>query len=151
MLNLIAFSLIIYRTASAAQFNICTGEEPQGLTMGDNKSANLQLPNLAKQKLPVSESTKPSKSKLRRPQKHLADPHNLTTTDVFQTLPLMLPDPNLRFNDLSSSFSEDGILGFNPDEDSLLDMSELFSFNYEPDITSGLDDLSNFPEFTDIG
>lgn len=119
--------------------------------MGDNKSANLQLANLAKQKLPVSESTKPSKSKLRRPQKHHADPHNLTTTEVFQTLPLMPTDPNLRFNDLSSSFSEDGILGFNPDEDSLLDMSELLSFNYEPDITSGLDDLSNFPEFTDIG
>lgn len=119
--------------------------------MGDNKSVNPQLPYIAKHKLPVSESVKPSKSKLRRTQKHHTDPHNLTTTEVFQTLPLMPTDTNLRFDDVLSSFSEDGILGSNTDEDLPLDMSGLISFNYEPDITSGLDDLSNFLEFTDVG
>lgn len=146
-----------FRTASADNVDSCFGGESQGLTMSGNRSWNLQLPYLGKHKLPVSETVKPSKSKLRRTSKDQTDPHNLTSTEVFPNLPLMPTEPSLRLDDLSSSFSEAGILEFDytglldTDEGASLDMSGLVSFDSEPDITSGLDDLSNFPEFTDIG
>lgn len=116
---------------------------------------------MGKHKVPVSESVKPSKLKSRRTSKDQTedqtDSQHLTSTEVFQNLALMPADPSLRFDDSSSSFSEVGILGFDGtslldmDEGSLSDMMGLVSSNYEPDLTSGLDDLSNFPEFTDIG
>lgn len=124
--------------------------------MGDNRSWNLQLPYLGKHKLPVSESIKPSRSKLKRTSKDQTDPYTLASTEVFQILPLVPTDPSLRFDDFSS-FPEaeilepDGTGLVDMDEGALLDMSSLVSFNFEPDVTSGLDDLSKFPEFTDIG
>ncbi|KAH6818225.1 SNF2 domain-containing protein / helicase domain-containing protein [Perilla frutescens var. frutescens] len=146
-----------FRTASADNVDSCFGGESQGLTMSGNRSWNLQLPYLGKHKLPVSESVKPSKTKLRRTSKDQTDPRNLTSTEVFPNLPLMPTDLSLRLDDLSSSFSEAGILEFDyntlldVDEGAPLDMSGLVSFNSEPDLTSGLDDFSKFPEFTDIG
>ncbi|KAH6817090.1 SNF2 domain-containing protein / helicase domain-containing protein [Perilla frutescens var. frutescens] len=146
-----------FRTASADNVDSCFGEESQGLTMSGNRSWNLQLPYLGKHKLPVSESAKPSKTKLRRTSKDQTDPRNLTSTEVFPNLPLIPTDLSLRLDDLSSSFSEAGILEFDYntlldiDEGAPMDMSGLVSFNSEPDLTSGLDDFSQFPEFTDIG
>lgn len=124
--------------------------------MGDNRSSTPQLPYLGKHKVPVSESVKPSKSKLRRTSKDHTDSHYLTATEVFQHLPVMPIDPSLRFDELSS-FSEAGIHGF--DSTWLLDMDEVaplgtsgvVPFHFGPDLTSGLDDLSTLPEFTDIG
>ncbi|KAL1533985.1 Pharynx and intestine in excess protein 1 [Salvia divinorum] len=143
-----------FRTASAAHFGSCFGEESQGLTMGDSRSLNPQLPNSGKNKLPVSEPVKPSKLKSRRASKDHADSQHLTSTEVFQNLPLMPTDPSLKFDDLSSSFSD---IGF--DCASLLDMDEglssdmtgLVSSNYDPGLTSGLDDLSDFTEFIEMG
>ncbi|KAH6755036.1 SNF2 domain-containing protein / helicase domain-containing protein [Perilla frutescens var. hirtella] len=146
-----------FRTASADNVDSCFGGESQGLTMSGNRSWNLQLPYLGKHKLPVSESAKPSKTKLRRTSKDQTDPRNLTSTEVFPNLPLIPTDLSLRLDDLSSSFSEAGILEFDYntlldiDEGAPMDMSGLVSFNSEPDLTSGLDDFSQFPEFTDIG
>lgn len=147
-----------FRTASAAaHVDSCLGGESQGFTMGDNRSWNLQLPYLGKHKLPVSESIRPSRSKLKRTSKDQTDPYTPTSTEVFQNLPLVPTDPSLRFDDFSSSFAEAEILEpdstglLDMDEGALLDMSGLVSFNFEADVTSGLDDLSKFPEFTDIG
>ncbi|XP_047938519.1 protein PHOTOPERIOD-INDEPENDENT EARLY FLOWERING 1 isoform X2 [Salvia hispanica] len=132
-----------FRTASAAQFDSGFGEESQGLTLGDNRSSNS-----GKNKLPVSEPVKPSKSKSRRASKDHTDSQHLTSTEVFQNLPLMPTDPSL------SSFSE---IGFDSaslvdmDEGLSPDMTELVSSNYDPELTSGLDDLSDFTEFIEMG
>lgn len=126
--------------------------------MGDSRSWTPQLPYLGKHKLPVPDLVKPSKSKLRRTSKDHTDLHCLTTSEVFQPMSLMPTDPSMRFDEFSSCFPEAGILEF--DSNSLLTMGNevtsldtkgVVPFHFGPDLTSGLDDLSILPEFTDVG
>ncbi|KAI3472143.1 hypothetical protein Pfo_029631 [Paulownia fortunei] len=149
-----------FRTASGTYVESCFGGESQGFTLGDTRSWTPQLQHLGKHKLPVSDLVKPSKSKLRRTSKDHTDLHCLTASEVFQHMPVMPTDPNMRFDELSSCFSEAGMLEFEFDSNCLLGMDGevaslgtlgMVPFDFGPDLTSGLDDLSILPEFTDIG
>ncbi|KAL0339576.1 UNVERIFIED_CONTAM: hypothetical protein Sradi_4474400 [Sesamum radiatum] len=127
--------------------------------MGDSRSWTPQLPYLGKHKLPVPDLVKPSKSKLRKTSKDHTDLHCLTTSEVFQPMPLIPADPpSMRFDEFPSCLPEAGILEFDSNcfldmgcEVTFLDTPGVVPFHFGPDLTSGLDDFSILPEFTDIG
>ncbi|KAL6523219.1 Pharynx and intestine in excess protein 1 [Orobanche gracilis] len=119
---------------------------------GPNSESCVGPPNLEKHKLPVSNLLKPSKSKSRRAIKEHSDLHSLIDREVFQQAAFTPTAPTAGFDELSSVFSEAGML----ESDWLLDvdgMSILITapFDIASDFTSGLEDLSSLPEFMDIG
>ncbi|XP_011075153.1 protein PHOTOPERIOD-INDEPENDENT EARLY FLOWERING 1 isoform X1 [Sesamum indicum] len=148
-----------FRTASGTHIDSYNRGESQGFAMGDSRSWTPQLPYLGKHKLPVPDSVKPSKSKLRKTSKDHTDLHCLTTSEVFQPMPLIPADPpSMRFDEFSACLPEAGILEFDSNcfldmgsEVTFLDTPRVVPFHFGPDLTSGLDDFSILPEFTDIG
>ncbi|KAG8371865.1 hypothetical protein BUALT_Bualt12G0007400 [Buddleja alternifolia] len=107
-----------------------------------------QLQSLGKHKLPLSDSLKPSKSKLRKTSKVNTDLHS----EVFQPMPVVPPNPVMRFDELLSFFPEAENIEFDsnslPDVDgevASLDTLENVPFDF------GQDDWSILPDFTDIG
>ncbi|KAL0404989.1 UNVERIFIED_CONTAM: protein PHOTOPERIOD-INDEPENDENT EARLY FLOWERING 1 [Sesamum radiatum] len=148
-----------FRTASGTHIDSYYRGESQGFAMGDSRSWTPQLPYLGKHKLPVPDLVKPSKSKLRKTSKDHTDLHCLTTSEVFQPMPLIPADPpSMRFDEFPSCLPEAGILEFDSNcfldmgsEVTFLDTPGVVPFHFGPDLTSGLDDFSILPEFTDIG
>ncbi|KAK4404937.1 protein PHOTOPERIOD-INDEPENDENT EARLY FLOWERING 1 [Sesamum angolense] len=148
-----------FRTASGTHIDSYYRGESQGFSMGDSRSWTPQLPYLGKHKLPVPDLVKPSKSKLRKTSKDHTDLHCLTTNEVFQPMPLIPADPpSMRFDEFPSCLPEAGILEFDSNcfldmgcEVTFLDAPGVVPFHFGPDLTSGLDDFSILPEFTDIG
>ncbi|KAL3637272.1 Pharynx and intestine in excess protein 1 [Castilleja foliolosa] len=113
-------------------------------------------PNMGKQKPPHSDSLKPSKSKSRRPSKEQTEHHSLTAREVFQQTAAIPMAPTSTFDDFSSCFSEDGMLESNwllnvEDEVDGLATLGMIPFDFGSDVTSGLEDFSVLPEFTDLG
>ncbi|KAL0452991.1 UNVERIFIED_CONTAM: protein PHOTOPERIOD-INDEPENDENT EARLY FLOWERING 1 [Sesamum latifolium] len=148
-----------FRTAPGTHTDSYYRGESQGFAMGDSRSWTPQLPYLGKHKLPVPDLVKPSKSKLRKTSKDHTDLHCLTTSEVFQPMPLIPPDPpGIKFDEFPSCLPEAGILEFDSNcfldmgsEVTFLDAPGVVPFHFGPDLTSGLDDFSILPEFTDIG
>lgn len=113
------------------------------------------MQHLGKPKLPSSDSIKPSRSKLRRTSKDHADQHSPTANEVFRDIPT---DPSMRLDEFWSCFPDAGMPDFDGDfmfdidgEVAPLGTLETAPFNFGTDLTSGLDDFSILPEFTDIG
>ncbi|XP_073067062.1 protein PHOTOPERIOD-INDEPENDENT EARLY FLOWERING 1-like isoform X1 [Primulina eburnea] len=113
---------------------------------------------IGRQKLLVSESVKPSKSKLKRTGIESADLNCLTASQVFQPLPLTVSDSSPNFDEFSSFFHDGGVecdneylLGTDNEIASLGSTLGIDSLEIWPDLTSELDDWSLLPEFTDIG
>ncbi|KAL0359443.1 UNVERIFIED_CONTAM: protein PHOTOPERIOD-INDEPENDENT EARLY FLOWERING 1 [Sesamum angustifolium] len=148
-----------FRTASGMHIDSYYRGESQGFSMGDSRSWTPQLPYLGKHKLPVADLVKPSKSKFRKTSKDHTDLHCLTNSEVFQPMPLIPADPpSMRFDEFPSCLPEAGILEFDSNcfldmgcEVTFLDTPGVVPFHFGPDLTSGLDDFSILPEFTDIG
>ncbi|GER25917.1 helicase [Striga asiatica] len=137
------------RSLVTSQFRISGSPHPESGSGGESLS-------LRKNKLPVSDMLKPSKSKSRRVTKEPSHAHSPTSREVFQQMGLTPDDPFSDFDELSSFFPQARML----ESDWLLEMDGdilssgnlgATSFDIGPDLNSGLEDLSVLPEFTDIG
>ncbi|KAJ4705577.1 protein PHOTOPERIOD-INDEPENDENT EARLY FLOWERING 1-like [Melia azedarach] len=115
---------------------------------------------LGKHKLPISDSTKPPKSKLKKTSTEQGEVQQLSPEAVFQPIPaIATKDPNLRF-DMTPPIIQDSCLDdMSSSLHSYLDkelsleteFSDVCHHNYFPGLTSGLEDWSLLPEYTDIG
>ncbi|XVF41426.1 hypothetical protein PTKIN_Ptkin01aG0279200 [Pterospermum kingtungense] len=125
----------------------------------DSKSrSGAKLQSLGKHKLSVSDTMRP-KSKLKKAPTEHGDV-NLFAEQIFQPVATIAPnDPNLRC-DLTSVTNDDSWAdGVDSEFSSSMDKAlspELEGFdvvphNYTPSFTSGLDDCSVLPDYTDIG
>ncbi|KAM7467771.1 hypothetical protein LguiB_015333 [Lonicera macranthoides] len=116
----------------------------------------LKSQSAGKHKLPISDSTKSSKSKMRKITTGPIDPRCLISDPAFlTTLTGPTEDSNLRFDLTQCSIEEIGI------DDSLFKMQDDLALetetfdrvphDYIPDFISGLEECSLSPDFTDIG
>ncbi|CAK9140298.1 unnamed protein product [Ilex paraguariensis] len=148
------------RAAAKASVEGCLGWASSAFQTGDVKSRPpSKSQSLGKNKLPVSSSMKPSKSKMRKTAMEASYTHCPIADPVIQPMLIEPSDSNVRFNkaqpfipegwvddfDCGSAFDMDDKLSL---EEEILDM---VPHQYVPDFISGLDDCSLLPEFTDIG
>nr|XP_024935444.2 protein PHOTOPERIOD-INDEPENDENT EARLY FLOWERING 1 isoform X3 [Ziziphus jujuba var. spinosa] len=118
---------------------------------------------LGKHKLPMSELTRPSKSKLKKTSMELGEMRNVMAERVFHPLPVAVPmDHDLRFDlnspigkdvqidDLKSTSQSDIDKEFSLETEDFKGL-EVVPHSYVPGLISGLDDCSSLPEYTDIG
>ncbi|KAA8546716.1 hypothetical protein F0562_003147 [Nyssa sinensis] len=145
-----------FRVASSASIEDCLGWALSAFPPGDVKSrTSSKSQSLGKHKLSVSNSIKPSKSKMR---KTIMESTELANSEVQPVLKVP-SDSNLRF-DLAPPiipdvgiYDFDGSFPFDMDKELSLESVSLdgVPHNYVPGFISGLDDCSSLPEFTDIG
>lgn len=122
-----------------------------------------KLPVLGKHKLPMSELTKPSKSKLKKTSMESGEMRSLIADRAFQPLPTDVSMNHDQKFDLNSpvdgdvpvhDFSSNAQLYFDKEflpETEGFDGFEVVPHCYVPDVISGLDEFSSLPEYTDIG
>ncbi|KAJ6932168.1 hypothetical protein NC651_007780 [Populus alba x Populus x berolinensis] len=119
----------------------------------------LRLPSktqsLGKHKLSVSESTKPPRSKMKKTLIEHSQ-GNLFAEPVSQPLPVLSSrDPNLRFDLPPIAIQDDkdeySISCIEKELSAEMETWDAVAHDYVLGFTSGLDDFSSLPEFTDIG
>ncbi|CAA2954562.1 PHOTOPERIOD-INDEPENDENT EARLY FLOWERING 1 isoform X1 [Olea europaea subsp. europaea] len=127
---------------------------------GDARSASqTKLQYLGKHKHPVSDSTKPSKTKLRKTAVDATDVHQITVGPVLQPMAKPSADFDVWHGGVSSSCMPvvespyfDNTCVFDLDEVApTLDSLGMVPFDFGPNLISGIDDWSTVPEFADIG
>lgn len=127
----------------------------------DAKSrSTVKTQTLGKHKLSVSDSSRPSKSKVRKTSIENVEINNLFAEPGLQPVATAEPnDVNLRF-DLSSIITDDlwpDNIDGGPhqcmDSELLLEAEsyDVLAHNYVPGLLQDLDDWSVLPEYTDIG
>lgn len=149
-----------FRDASRTSVEGCLAWASSAFSTGDVKSRiPLKSQSLGKHKLPLSDSMKPVKSKVRKIITESSDAHYLIDDPVFQQIMMVPKDSNLRFDMTSSSIPDAGIndfesiLTFDMDDHPTLDLgsSDVVPHHYVPGLIAGLEDCSLLLEITDIG
>ncbi|XP_059662554.1 protein PHOTOPERIOD-INDEPENDENT EARLY FLOWERING 1 isoform X2 [Cornus florida] len=148
-----------FRAASRACVEGCLGWASSAFSVGDVKSRTTSKSlTLGKHKLSMSESTKPSKSKMRKTTLESSDTPCLVTDLAAKPAMTVPNESNLRFDQTLPTNPDVGIYDLNSsslfDNDELTietDCSVLVPHHYVPDFISGLEECSLSPEFVDIG
>ncbi|XP_073264263.1 protein PHOTOPERIOD-INDEPENDENT EARLY FLOWERING 1 isoform X3 [Populus alba] len=114
-----------------------------------------KMQSLGKHKLSVSESTKPLRSKMKKTLIEHSQGH-LFAEPVSQPLPVLSSrDPNLRFDLPPIAIQDDkdeySISCIEKELSAEMGTWDAVAHDYVLGFTSGLDDFSSLPEFTDIG
>lgn len=112
----------------------------------------LKSQTLGKHKLPISESVKSAKSKVRKTMTESSDAHCAVVDPVFRQIMVAprgtdssCPDAGTTNYESSSTFDIEDFLTLD------LASPEMSTHYYDPGLTSGLEDYSSFTDFTDIG
>ncbi|KAL2464783.1 Protein PHOTOPERIOD-INDEPENDENT EARLY FLOWERING 1 [Forsythia ovata] len=150
-----------FRAASGTCVGSSVGWGSVAFPTGDTRtSAQMKLQYLGKHKHPVSDSTKPSKSKLRRTAVDATDVHQITAGPVVQPMAKPPADLDVRLDGEFSSympvveapyFDNDCVFDMDGEVVPTLDSLGMVPFDFGPNLISGIDDWSTVPEFTDIG
>ncbi|KAK9276401.1 hypothetical protein L1049_005934 [Liquidambar formosana] len=151
-----------FRAASGACVEGSLGWASSAFPTSELKSRSAsKSQTLGKQKLSISDSIKPSKSKIKRTMEQSEMFHPMAEP-VFRSVPVVAHnDPNLRFDPPSiipdvgtSDFDSNSLFGTDMELSSEIETFELVPHQYVPSFISGLeglDDCSLLREYTDIG
>ncbi|CAA3015086.1 PHOTOPERIOD-INDEPENDENT EARLY FLOWERING 1 isoform X1 [Olea europaea subsp. europaea] len=129
-------------------------------TVDASSAAQMKSPYLGKHKHPVSDSTKPSKSKHRKIAVDATDVQQITAGTVFEPMVKLPAALDVTLDGVSSSympgaetlsFDNNCVCDMDGEVVPTLDGLGMVPFDFGPNLISGLDDWSTLPEFTDIG
>ncbi|KAA8518828.1 hypothetical protein F0562_016398 [Nyssa sinensis] len=149
-----------FRAASSASIEDCPGWALSAFLTGDIKSrTSSKSQSLGKHKLSLSNSIRPSKSKMRKTIMDSIDMHHEVANPLFQPMLKGHSESNLRFDMTPPVIPDvgledfDGSSPFDMDKELSVELESLdgVPHNYIPGFIAGLDDCSSLPEFTDIG
>ncbi|CAI9765682.1 unnamed protein product [Fraxinus pennsylvanica] len=149
-----------FRAVSGTCVESSVGWGSVAFPTGDARSsAQMKSRYLGKHKHPVSDSTKPPKSKLRKIAVDATDVHQITAGTVLEPMAKPLADLDVTVDGVSSympaaetpSFDNNCVFDMDGEVVPTLDSLGMVPFDFGPNLISGLDDWSTLPEFTDIG
>lgn len=150
-----------FRTASGSRGEDCMAPISLFSSSVDVDSRMpLKSQSLGKHKLPISESVKSAKSKVRKTITESSDAHCAVVDPIFRQIMVAPRDTDSKYDMIGGSSCPDaGTTNYESSstfdiEDFLtLDLasSEMSTHYYDPGLTSGLEDYSSFTDFTDIG